>query len=488
MATTRSVDIAILGAGSAGLSALRAARRHTDQVVMIDPGPLGTTCARVGCMPSKLLIAAAEAAHAVHEAPRFGVHPGPVRVDGREVMARVKSERDRFVGFVLADIDAIEPAQRIAGRARFSGPQQLQVALNDGGSLSLDARRIVIATGSRPALPEAWRQALGERLIVNDDVFDWDTLPASVAVIGAGAIGLELAQALHRLGVRVRLLARDGHVGPLTDPALRTLTSQIIGAELPLHDDATVLAVERAGSGVALHWRTARGEEHREQFEWLLAATGRRPDVDHLELQHAGLALDEHGRPQADPHTMQVGRSAVFIAGDAAHQRALLHEAADEGVLAGDSAGRSLREGLAALPQQPRRTPLAIVFSEPQIAIAGASHAQLLATGAAFATGQVSFANQGRSRVMLRNHGALHVYGEFGTRRLLGAELVGPAAEHLAHLLAWSIQRGDTVDAMLAQPFYHPVIEEGVRTALRDLRKQLDARATPPCEGCEPGE
>src|SRR4051812_29556977 len=96
-----TADVAIIGTGTAGMSAFRAAREHTKNVVLIESGPYGTTCARVGCMPSKLLIAAAEAAHRAHEAPTFGVHPGAIRVDGAEVMRRVRSERDRFVGFVL---------------------------------------------------------------------------------------------------------------------------------------------------------------------------------------------------------------------------------------------------------------------------------------------------------------------------------------------------------------------------------------------------
>ena len=132
---------------------------------------------------------------------------------------------------------------------------------------------------------------------------------------------------------------------------------------------------------------------------------------------------------------------------------------------------------------RPRRAPLAIVFSEPQIAIAGASHAELLATGREFDIGRVSFADQGRSRVMLVNRGGLHVYAERGTGRLLGAEMIGPAAEHLGHLLAWSVQRGDTVRQMLDCPFYHPVVEEGLRTALRQLHSDLHL-PPPPIEDC----
>src|SRR5687767_14630988 len=198
---TIQVDVAVIGAGTSGLAAYRAAKAAGKRAVIIEGGPYGTTCARVGCMPSKLLIAAAEAAHAIERAPGFGVHSGPVRVDGREVMARVKRERDRFVGFVLKGIDLIPESDRIRGYAWFLDAHTLEV---EGGPV-VQAKSIVIATGSRPAVPPLL-QDLGDRLVINDDVFDWEDLPRSVAVFGPGVIGLEIGQALARLGVRVAVL------------------------------------------------------------------------------------------------------------------------------------------------------------------------------------------------------------------------------------------------------------------------------------------
>src|SRR5213075_3556067 len=115
---TIQTDVAVIGAGTAGLAAYRAAIAAGKRAVVIEGGPYGTTCSRVGCMPSKLMIAAAEAAHAVERAPGFGIHPGPARIDGREVMARVRRERDRFVGFVLQGVEGIPESDRIRGKAR----------------------------------------------------------------------------------------------------------------------------------------------------------------------------------------------------------------------------------------------------------------------------------------------------------------------------------------------------------------------------------
>jgi dihydrolipoamide dehydrogenase len=469
-------DVAVIGAGTAGMTAYRAAREHTDRVVVVEGGPYGTTCARVGCMPSKLLIAAAEAAHTIAEAPAFGVHAGAVRVDGRAVMARVRAERDRFVGFVVEAVERWPDEARIRGHARFVADQVLQV----DDHTRIEADRIVIATGSSPALPRAWRDALGDRLLVNDDVFDWQDLPRSIAVVGAGVIGLEIAQALHRLGVRVKLYGRGGRVGPLTDPALQDETRRVLAATLPMNVHADHLALRREGDEVVVSGTGGPDE----RFDGLLAATGRRPNVDALGLEHTTLPRDASGVPEVDRRTGQIGATRVFMAGDVSELHPLLHEAADDGRIAGDNAGR-----WPDIRVRPRRAPLAVVFSDPQIMIAGRSHRDLVDAKVAFETGAVSFEDQGRSRVMRVNHGRLHVYGERASGRFLGAEMIGPAAEHLGHLLAWSAQRGDTVQAMLDSPFYHPVIEEGLRSALRDMQRAL--RMGPPpverCLDCGPG-
>lgn len=456
-----TTDVLVLGAGTAGLAAYRAARATGARALLVEAGRYGTTCARVGCMPSKLLIAAAEAAHAAAAAPGFGVFPGPVRVDGRAVMDRVRAERDRFVGFVLDGVEAIPAADRLHGPARFRGPTTVAV-----GDTVVQAGRVVIATGSRPrSLPVL--AGAGDRLIVNDDVFDWTELPSSVAVFGPGVIGLELGQALHRLGVRVRLFGVGGFIGPLSDPEVRDSARAAFQAELPLHDDVRLDGVERVPAGVRVRWTDAAGS-HEDTFDWALSAVGRVPNVDTLGLEATGLSCDARGVPLHDPATLQCGDAPIFIAGDAAADRPLLHEAADEGRIAGTNAGTHPRvaPGL-------RRSPLSIVFSDPQIAMVGERRAAL--SDAEIVVGAVDFGDQGRSRVMRQNRGRLHVYADRATGRLRGAELVGPRAEHLAHLLAWAHQQGMTIPQMLDMPFYHPVVEEGVRTALRDAAAKLSA-------------
>jgi len=462
---TIHTDVAVIGAGTAGLAAYRAAKTAGRQAVIIEAGPYGTTCARVGCMPSKLLIAAADAAHGREKWDAFGLRlEGTFRADGPAVMARVRRERDRFVGFVLEGVERIPERDRLAGHARFIGPHTLVV----DDHMEVRFHSAVIATGSSPSVPPPLRAA-GDRLVVNDDIFEWQDLPRSVAVFGPGVIGLELGQSLHRLGVSVHMFGLGGLVGPFTDPAIRDYAARTFAAEFPLEADARNIALQRIEEGVRVRWTAPDGKTHEIIVDKVIAATGRAPNVGSLGLQATGIALDARGVPVFDPLTLRCGAGNLFIAGDANNVLPLLHEAADEGRIAGENAARSpdVRPGQ-------RRTPLGIVFSDPQLATVGARFADL--DPATIVVGEVSFEDQGRSRVMLRNRGLLHVYADVRDGRVLGAELVGPDAEHLAHLLAWGIQSGMTVQRMLEMPFYHPVVEEGLRTALREAAAKLASR------------
>lgn len=476
----RKVDVAVIGAGTAGMSAYRAARKHTDNIVMIEGGSYGTTCAKVGCMPSKLLIAAADRANQLRTASMFGIHSDGVRIDGKAVMERVRSERDRFVSFVVEAVEGFPEAHRLRGQARFLSPHRIVV----GEKVEVEAERVVIATGSRPNIPGFLKDAK-DRLVVNDDIFEWDDLPGSVAVFGPGIIGLELGQALCRLGVRVRMFGVSGSIGPLQEEAIRDYALKTFNEEFPLDASAKVRSVERTDDGVRIRFADPEGGEVVETFDYLLAATGRRPNVDSLDIQNADIAQDDQGAPLFDRYTLQCGDSHIFIVGDANNQVPLLHEAADEGRIAGDNAARypDVRAGL-------RRVPLGIVFTDPQIAAVGMSLTEVNERcKGCYAVGKVSFEGQGRSRVIGANKGVLHVYGERGSGLFLGAEMFGPAAEHIGHLLAWSLQMRMTVSDMLTMPFYHPVIEEGVRTALRDLNRKLDIGPQPieHCLDCGPG-
>jgi dihydrolipoamide dehydrogenase len=275
----------------------------------------------------------------------------------------------------------------------------------------------------------------------------------------------------------VHLFGVGNKFGPISDPFINAEAKKIFEAELNVSADARVDSAERTEQGVRVTY-SEKGEQKVAEFACLLAATGRRSNLDELNLKEAGVTLNERGMPAFNEATGQIEDKPLFIAGDVSNAHPLLHEAADDGRIAGDNAG-----SFPVIRARPRRAPLSVVFTDPQIALVGARFSELDNSTTSFAVGQVSFEDQGRSRVIGKNKGILRVYGEQGTGVFLGAEMIGPAAEHLGHLLSWSVQHRLTVQQMLDSPFYHPVIEEGVRTALRQLNREL--RMGPvPVEGC----
>lgn len=443
-------DVVVIGAGTAGLAAERAARSNGAKTLLIDPEYKGTTCATDGCMPSKLLIAAAHSAHAVRSAETFGIAVSDIAINGRAVMQRVRDERDRFVRLTRENIADIPDNIRLSGCAKFIAPQCLE--LDDGRRI--EARSIVIATGSAPFVPDEFA-VLGKHLLTNETIFELSGLPERLAVVGAGPMGLELAQAMARLAVKVTLFDQGERLGGVRCDKIHAALKGIIEKDLTLK-----LGVELKASatekGASLTWSGASNGQA--EFDHVLVATGRPPNLDSLNLSAAGIALDEDGVPVHDRETMQCGDSAIFLAGDVADDLPLLHEASHDGAIA----GRNAVAFPASVPAD-RFTPFSIIFTSPPVARIGQSEDQGVVTGTA------DFSDQGRARVEGINEGVLTLYAAAPEGRLIGADLCAPAGEHLAHMLAWAIQQRQTATQLLEMPFYHPTIEEGLKQALRTI-------------------
>lgn len=434
------------------------ARRAGKSFVLIDGGPLGTTCARVGCMPSKMLIQAADLFHERRVFDELGIRGGDrLSVDVPAVMRRVRALRDDLVAGTIRDIiDSLSSEQFIAAHARLVGPDVVEAA-----GQRIRAGAIVIATGSRPIVPRPW-QAFGDRILTTDTLFEQEDLPRRIAVIGLGAIGLEMGQALARLGLEVTGFADKPLITAIPDPVIAETVHTLLGAELPMHLGQAA-SIEEVPGGL----RVSAGT-HGVEVDKVLVCIGRKPNLDGLGLEELGAPLDARGRPKLDPQTMQVGDLPIYIAGDAAGGTQIMHEAADEGRIAGFNAARPR-------VSYERKTPLAILFTDPNVVSVGARLRDL--DESTIAIGEVDFARQGRARVMARNRGRLRVYADRGTGRLLGACMCAPGGEHMGHLLAWSIQQGLTVFDLQQMPYYHPVLEEGLRTAIDRLARAVDARS-----------
>jgi dihydrolipoamide dehydrogenase len=357
----KQVDVVILGSGTAGLNATSQVGPSGKSFLLINGGEPGTTCARVGCMPSKALIQVAEDYHRRTHLDRYGVDGHTeLTIDIPEAMEHVQDLRDNFVDRVLSNSTDNMGERFIQAYARFVDPHTLEL---DNGDRVV-AERIIIATGSRPVMPSAW-EALGDRIMTTDTFFEQEDLPKSVAVVGLGVIGLELGQSLSRLEIDVHGFDMADTIGGTTDPAVSQMALEAIQREFPIHLGAPVEIKEE---GAQL--RVTAGD-HSVVVDRVLASLGRTPNIEGLALENAGIELDERGIPRYNPNTMQCGDSHIFIAGDVNGERPILHEAGDEGKIAGHNAAHDEITGFR------RKVPLAINFCDPNICVVGESYITL---------------------------------------------------------------------------------------------------------------
>ena len=457
----KTVDVAIIGAGTSGLNAVSQVKKAGKSFLLINGGFWGTTCARVGCMPSKAFIQVAEDYHRREIFDRHGIEgEDELRLDVSEGMEHVRDMRDIFVDRVQGSSTDNMPVEvKLEGYAKFINANTLQV-----GETTVYAKGIVIATGTRPIVPESWKQ-FGDRILTTDEVFEQEDFPESMAVIGLGVIGLELGQALSRKGIKVTGVEGSDRIASLSDSAANDIAVQLmrkefdiwLGEQAQLSEEGNQIRVTAGDKSVVV--------------DKVLVAIGRSPNLENLGLDHLDLALDEQGLPVYDPNSMQLGDLPIYIAGDVNGSKQILHEAGDEGKIAGYNAARN------SSVRFKRKTPLGITFCDPNIVTVGADWSTL-ADNPKVVVGEMRMGPVGRALIMGKNKGVMRVYVDKTNAQLLGATLVSVKGENVGHLLAWAIQQELMVYDILRLPFYHPVIEEALQACFYDVLSKLELPST----------
>lgn len=457
--TFHTFDAIIIGAGTAGLSALQEALKHTDNVLLIHDGPMGTTCARTGCIPSKSLIEAANLYHSRHRMAKVGItgteHLTP---DIPDILKKVRSRREEFVTGVQDGMRQFEH-YIIKGKAQFESATKIRA-----GHRLFHTKATIIATGSSPIIPRML-ESVSERIVTSDSLFELKDLPPRIAVLGLGPVGIEMAQALARLGISVTAIHKGSLVAGLSDPDISAEMVHSLKEEMQVCLNTEAKAVPHGQKEIML-----KVGEKEIIVDMLFSAIGRAPNLQGMGLKKLGISLNDDDVPYFNPQNMQIPGFPIFIAGDVTDERAILHEAADEGKRAGYYAATGDTQ------IERRKVPLNIVFTEPNIAIIGESAHAMRFNG--IVTGEATFSRQGRARIKQENAGKIRIFVNEEDGRIRGCEMLAPDGEHLAHLIALAIQQRTTVTQMLKMPFYHPTLEEGVRIALRDAYQQMQHSET----------
>ncbi|MDO9416402.1 dihydrolipoyl dehydrogenase family protein [Pararhizobium sp.] len=421
MKTVLTPDICVIGAGSGGLSVAAGAAAFGVKVVLVERARMGGDCLNTGCVPSKSLIAAAKHAHAIAEAPKFGITAGLPQVDFSAVNERVKS-----VIAAIAPNDSIERftglgVEVISASARFVSEDTVEA-----GDVIIRPRRFVIATGSAPFIPPIPGLETVEYL-TNESLFDLTRLPEHLLIIGGGPVGLEMAQAHRRLGARVTVV-QSGKALAKEDPELSRIVIDRIRQEgVILHEDTSIQSVERTGTGVRLVCQTAAGPIEIEGSD-LLVAAGRAASLDGLGLDAAGIKHDRKG--VAVGAGLRSSNPRVYAIGDAAGGLQFTH-------VAGYHAGLVLQQILFRLPARENRTILPrATYTSPEIATIGLSEREARETAGAIEVLRWPLAENDRAQAEGECAGLIKIIVDRRTR-ILGVAIVGAGAGEMINM--WTL-------------------------------------------------
>jgi dihydrolipoamide dehydrogenase len=443
-----SYDCLVIGSGPGGyVAAIRAAQLGMKTAV-IECDRVGGRCLNYACIPAKAVLRTADVLSEIREAAEFGIKVGEPEVDYDAVSARRAKVISTLTGGVagLMKKNAIDV---IEGTGSLAGFGQVRV-----GEQQIAAKTIILATGSvkRP-IPGA---QFGGRVIGTEEAWALAELPASMAVVGAGASGAEIASAYARLGVKVMLFEALDRVLPTEDADISKLAERGLKRQgMEIHTSTLVSAIETGADSVTFAYGDASGE-----VDWLVIAAGRGPDIDGLGLDTAGVALDERGLISVDG-AMRTSVDGIYAIGDLVPGPALAHKASDEGLIAVEDAA-----GLATHPIEYVDIPRA-TFCTPNVASFGLTEAQAREQGHDVAVGKVQYGAVGAGTVYGDRTGLVKIVGDTRYGELLGAHIVGAKATELIQELvnAKALEGGYPEIARLIHG--HPTMSEAVMEAAR---------------------
>lgn len=462
MGTQRTHDVIVIGGGSAGYAAARTARAAGADVAIVDHGPLGGLCILRGCMPSKALLRSAEVAALMRRANDFGLSPVDVRASLGAIMDRKNQLVQEFADYRIQQLR--DPVFTLyEARATFRSPHEI-----DAGGVALSAKAFIIATGSSSC--EAAIAGLADAgFFTSDSILDLRTLPTSLLVLGAGPVALELGQFFARLGTKVTILQRgetilsemDEDVGQALEAALRHEEIEVI-------TDAQLVRVTSDKGGKSV-WVKQAGRERVFTGEAILQALGRRPNISGLQLDSAAVDVTA-GRIVTD-EAMRTSQPHIFAVGDVNDLNPIVHLAIQQGEIAGYNATHP-----GAIPKEiDHRLDAEVVFTEPQVAVAGLNERTCRTNEIPYLKASYPFGDHGKALCRGDLHGFVKLLAAPSNGRLIGAQIVGPEAGELIHeLMAVMYFQGTAAD-LLHIPHYHPTLAEIVTYPAEALVEQLGA-------------
>ena len=451
---TQTYDVIVIGAGPGGyVCAIRAAQLGLKVACVEKRVTLGGTCLNVGCIPSKALLQSSEDFdHAAHGLSDHGVIVENVRLD----LARMQARKAEVVGANVKGVEFLFRKNKVTwltGTGRIVAAGQVDV----DGTIHT-TKHIVIATGSE-STPLPGVTVDEKRIVTSTGALELDAVPKHLVVIGAGVIGLELGSVWRRLGAEVTVIEFLPRIVPTLDTEVATAFQRILAKQgLKFRLGAKVTAAVPTETGIALTVEPAKGGAAETlEADVVLLAIGRRPFIEGLGLEAAGVALDERHRIRTDAH-FATNVPGIYAIGDAIAGPMLAHKAEDEGVaLAERLAGQAGHVNYDVIPS--------VVYTWPEVAAVGQTEEELKAAGIAYKVGKFPFLANGRARAMGSTDGFVKLLSDKITDRLLGAHILGPDAGTLIAELALAMEFGASAEDVARTCHAHPSLNEAVKEA-----------------------
>lgn len=456
-------DICVIGAGSGGLSVAAGAAQLGRKVVLIEKGEMGGDCLNTGCVPSKALIAAANAAQTARDGAAFGIHAEP-QIDAARVHAHVHD--------IIAQIAPHDSQERFEGLGvtviRAPG-HFIDARTVEAGTFRIRARRFVIATGSRASLPPV--PGLEHvAYFTNETIFKKDFIPAHLAIIGGGPVGLELAQAHRRLGSQVTVIEADRVLPREDKEAARVLHDALNREGVRILEGTNATAVKETGGKISIQLVTKDGSEVLEATH-LLVAAGRKPNIETLDLGRAGIGADARGI--IVDHRLKTTNSRVYAIGD------VVSGAPQFTHVAGYHAGLVIRHALFHMPVRVDCSAIPrVTYTDPELAQVGLTESEARARHTGVTVARAQFGQNDRAVIARRTDGFAKLILS-RRRRVLGATIVGAHAGELIQPWALAMAQRIKLSALAGMTAAYPTLSEiGKRAAGNHFAPALFAPST----------
>ena len=452
-------DVAIIGGGSAGYSSASTAQSLGARVAIIDPGPLGGLCILKGCMPTKTILRSSDIMALMRRAKEFGIQS----VDPQAHLADINDRKNKLIKeFADYRIEQLNDPRftLIQEQAEFISPHEIRI-----GDKTLKAKSFIIATGSVIAdYPVPGLEETG--FITSDDVLKMREAPESIIVLGAGAVAVELAQFLLRIGVKVTLLQRSAHILSTGDEDLaRPVEARFREEGMNLYTGTKLLRAEKDEANSVVYFQHD-GKEKSVRAQLILQALGRRPNIDGLQLESAGVETQK-GRISVDAK-MKTNQPHIFAVGDVNGIHEVVHIAIQQGEVAAYNAVHPENER-----EVDDRLKASVVFTDPAVASVGLSEKECQASNIAYLAASYSFDDHGKSMCLGETEGHVKLLCNPVSGEVLGGHIVGPEAGELIHEIITLMHFRGTVKDLAEIPHYHPTLAEILTYPAEELLEQL---------------